>query len=424
MANKLKDHREISKLDSHDLKDHREIGKEQDLFTISELVGSGLPMFTPKGAILRGLIEKYMFDLLEQYGYQHVWTPHIARKKLYEISGHLEKFKDDMFPVMKSKGREYMLKGMNCPHHIQIFARKPISYREMPQRYAETTTVYRSEQSGELGGLTRVISITIDDAHIFLRSDQTKEEFKKTIEINQQMLKDFGFKDFWIRLSLWDPKDKTKYLGEARVWNEMQSTMKSLLEEMKIPFKEVVGEAAFYGPKMDLMAVDSHGREWQLSTIQLDFNLPERFKLSYIGQDGKKHRPYMIHRATLGSVERFLGVWLEHIGGKIPLWLAPVQAVIIPVTDRNTEYANSIIRIFKQGGIRVELDSRSETLEARIRDQELQKIPYILVVGDKEEKEELVAVRTRGKKDVREEKTEDFISQITKTIANRAVQIV
>ena len=406
------------------LKDHREIGKELDLFTISELVGSGLPMFTPKGAILRGLIEKYMFDLLEQYGYQHVWTPHIARKKLYEISGHLEKFREDMFPPMKAKDREYMLKAMNCPHHIQIFARKPMSYREMPQRYAETATVYRSEQSGELGGLTRVISITIDDAHIFLRPDQTKEEFKKAIEINQQMLRDFGFKDYWLRLSLWDPKDKTKYLGEARVWDEMQSTMKSLLEEMKIPFKEAVGEAAFYGPKMDLMAVDSHGREWQLSTIQLDFNLPERFKLSYIGQDGKDHRPYMIHRATFGSVERFLGVWLEHIGGKIPLWLAPIQVVVIPVTNRNTEYANSIIRIIEQEGIRVELDGRSETLEARIRDQELQKAPYIVVVGDKEEKSNSLSVRTRGREDIREKIADKFILEISQAIAKRTSVLI
>ena len=295
-------------MNTTNLKDHRQIGQEQDLFTVSEIVGSGLPLFTPKGTILRHIIEDYMFQLLKRHGYEHVWIPHIAKKELYEISGHWEKFREDMFPAMKTKGREYVLKAMNCPHHIQIFKRKPISYKEMPQRYAETTTVYRSEQSGELGGLTRVLSITQDDAHVFCTQDQVKDEFEKALEINKQMLKDFGFNEYWIRLSLWDPKAKEKYLGTEKNWEQSQDLMRKLLKETKTPFKEASGEAAFYGPKMDLMAVDSHGREWQLSTIQLDFNLPERFSISYVGEDGKDHRPYMIHRATLGSIERFLGV--------------------------------------------------------------------------------------------------------------------
>lgn len=380
-------------MDNKKLKDHRQIGQEQDLFTTSELVGSGLPLFTPKGAILRKLVEDYMFDLLKKNGYQQVWIPHIARKELYEVSGHLEKFKGDMFPVMKAKGRDYILKAMNCPHHIQIFARKVISYKEMPQRYAETTTVYRSEQSGELGGLTRVLSISIDDAHIFCTEPQVKEEFIKALEINKQMLKDFEFKEYWIRLSLWDAKDKNKYLGDDKVWNKMQALMKDLLEETNTPFKEAKGEAAFYGPKMDLMAIDSHGREWQLSTIQLDFNLPERFKISYIGEDAKPHLPYMIHRATLGSVERFLGVYLEHVQGNLPVWLAPVQVMIIPISERNNKHAKKVL--MELDNIRAGIDERTETMQAKIRDATFQKIPFMLIVGDKEEKENKVAVRTR-----------------------------
>lgn len=402
------------------LKDHKQIGQEQDLFTTSELVGSGLPLFTPKGAILRKIIEDYMFNLLKSEGYTHVWSAHIGRKELFETSGHLEKFKEDMFPTMKAKGREYVLKAMNCPHHIQIFARRPISYREMPQRYAETSTVYRSEQSGELGGLTRVLSISIDDAHVFCREDQVKDEFKKAIEINKQMLKDFDFKDYWIQLSKRDPQNKNKYLGDNEVWEKMESLMKKILEDTKTKFKEVIGEAAFYGPKMDLMAVDSHGREWQLSTIQLDFNLPERFKLAYIGEDAKEHRTFMIHRATLGSVERFLGVYLEHVQGVLPVWLAPVQAVIIPITERNNNYAASMIRIIRAENIRIELDERAETMQSKIRDAQGQKVPYMLIVGDREEKENSVAVRTRSSQDLGATKLEEFLAKIKKDIESKA----
>lgn len=401
------------------LKDHRQIGQEQDLFTTSELVGSGLPLFTPKGAILRKLVEEYMFDLLEKNGYDHVWSPHIGRKELFEVSGHLEKFREDMFPLMHAKGRDYILKAMNCPHHIQIFARKPVSYREMPQRYAETSTVYRSEQSGELGGLTRVLSISIDDAHIFCREDQVKEEFEKAIGMNKQMLKDFGFKDYWIRLSLWDPKDRKKYLGDEGVWERMQTEMRDILKETSTPSKEAVGEAAFYGPKMDLMAIDSHEREWQLSTVQLDFNLPERFKIAYIGEDGKEHRPYMIHRATLGSLERFLGVWLEHVQGVIPLWLSPVQAVVIPISEKNNNYAKKVNETLKKKGVRVEVDERSETMQAKIRDAQTQKVPSMLIVGEREEKENQVAVRTRGGEDLGGMKVEEFLDKVKSDIESK-----
>src|SRR3989344_1474589 len=398
------------------LKDHRQIGQEQDLFVTSELVGSGLPLFTPKGAILRLLIEEYIADLLTKAEYQQVWVPHIARKELYEVSGHLEKFGDDMFPVMKTKGREYVLKGMSCPHHIQIFARKPISYREMPQRYAQTTTVYRSEQSGELGGLTRVLAITQDDAHVFCTETQVQDEFKKALEVNKQMLKDFNFKDYWIQLSKRDLNNKQKYLGNDEVWEQMEGLMRDLLKTTDTPFKEAEGEAAFYGPKMDLMAIDSHGREWQLSTIQLDFNLPERFKISYTGEDGSDHRPYMIHRATLGSVERFIGVWLEHIQGVIPVWLSPVQAVIIPISEKNNDYAKKVSNILVQSDIRVETDTRAETMQSKIRDANLQKIPYMIIAGGKEEEAQKVSVRKRGGEDLGQMTIDEFSGRINKDI--------
>lgn len=406
-------------MDKKSLKDHREIGQEQDLFTTSELVGSGLPLFTPKGTVLRKIVEDYMFDLLESEGYNHVWSSHIGRKELFETSGHLEKFKEDMFPIMEAKGREYVLKAMNCPHHIQIFARKPISYKEMPQRYAETSTVYRSEQSGELGGLTRVLSISIDDAHVFCREDQVKEEFEKALTINKQMLKDFGFKEYWIRLSLWDPKNKDKYLGDDKIWEKMQDLMRQLLEDTATPFKEAEGEAAFYGPKLDLMAIDSHGREWQLSTIQLDFNLPERFKLSFIGEDASEHRPYMIHRATLGSVERFLGVYLEHTQGNFPTWLAPVQVVIIPISEKNNEYGQKVAEQLKSSNIRTELDKRAETMQSKIRDATVQKIPYMLIVGEREASSEKVAVRSRDGKDLGAIQITEFLDKIKSDIEKK-----
>jgi len=410
-------------MDKPNLKDHREIGQEQDLFTTSELVGQGLPLFTPKGAVIREIVEKYMFDLLKKNGYQHVWTPHIARKKLYEISGHWEKFREDMFPEMKTKGREYVLKAMNCPHHIQIFMRKPVSYREMPQRYAETSTVYRSEQSGELGGLTRVLSISIDDAHVFCTKGQIKNEFEKALIVDKEMLKDFGFKEYWIRFSLWDPKNKAKYLGDKEHWEHAQDLMRDLLKETNTPFKEIEGEAAFYGPKMDLIAIDSHGREWQISTIQLDFNLPERFKISYIGEDGKNHMPYIIHRATLGSIERFLGVYLEHVQGIIPLWLSPIQIVIIPIAERHNKEAEKVLELLNKAGIRAELNDKTETMQAKIREATLQKVPYMCIIGDKEAEtfkdsngKIVISVRTREGKDLGQKNLLAFIEGLKEEV--------
>lgn len=399
-------------------KSHQQLGQELDLFTFSDLVGSGLPLFTPKGAVLRRVLQRYIEELLEKEEFDFVWIPHIAKKDLYEKSGHLEKFASDMFPVMKAKGREYILKPANCPHHIQIFARRPISYREMPQRYAESTTQYRSEQSGELEGLARVLGLTLDDSHIFAREDQVKEEFRKAIEINKQMLKDFKL-DYWIRLSAWDPNNKDKYLGDEAVWEKMQNLMAEILTDSGINFKKVEGEAAFYGPKMDLIVTDSLGKEWQLSTIQVDFNLPERFDLFYVDEKGEHQRPIMLHRATFGSYERFLAMIIEHFQGAFPTWLAPLQVQIIPIADRNVEYAQNVLEQLKSANIRIELDDRSETMQAKIRDAQNQKVPYMIVIGDREMNLKKIAVRTRAGEDLGALSVEEFLDKIKQEIETK-----
>lgn len=405
-------------------KSHQQIGQELDLFTFSELVGSGLPLFTPKGAVLRRVLQEYIDDLLRKEGYEFVWIPHIAKKELYEKSGHLEKFSADMFPAMKAKGREYILKPANCPHHIQIFSRKPLSYKEMPQRYAESTTQYRSEQSGELEGLARVLGLTLDDSHVFARTDQVKEEFGRALRINKQMLEDFKL-DHWIRLSCWDPKTPEKYLGDKNTWEEMQKLMEEILTESEIKYKRVEGEAAFYGPKMDLMITDSLGKEWQLSTIQVDFNLPERFGLYYIDENGKHQKPVMLHRATFGSYERFLAMIIEHFQGTFPLWLSPVQVKIIPIADRHIEYAKAMAEKFEEENIRVEIDDRSETMQSKIRDATLQKVPFIGIIGDREilnfkfpisNDEGLMSVRTREGKDLGQVKISNFLKDLKEKI--------
>ncbi|QQG43297.1 MAG: threonine--tRNA ligase [Candidatus Daviesbacteria bacterium] len=400
-------------------KSHQQLGQELDLFTFSDLVGSGLPLFTPKGTVLKRVLQRYIEELLEKEGFDFVWIPHIAKKDLYEKSGHLEKFANDMFPVMETKGRKYILKPANCPHHIQIFARRPISYREMPQRYAESTTQYRSEQSGELEGLARVLGLTLDDSHIFARPDQVKEEFRKAIEINKQMLKDFKL-EYWIRLSAWDPNNKDKYLGNEAVWEKMQNLMAEILTQSGINFKKVEGEAAFYGPKMDLIVTDSLGKEWQLSTIQVDFNLPERFDLFYVDEKGEHQRPIMLHRATFGSYERFLAMIIEHFQGAFPTWLSPVQVQIIPITDRNNEYAQNVLEQLKSANLRVELDDRSETMQAKIRDAQNQKVPYMIVIGDREVEAQKIAVRNRAGEDLGAMNIDEFINKIQEEIKGKS----
>jgi len=405
-------------------KSHQEIGKELDLFTFSDLVGSGLPLFTPKGTILKRVLNKYIDTLLEKEGYEFVSIPHIARKELYEKSGHLEKFAEDMFPTMKTKGREYNLKPANCPHHIQIFARKPFSYRQMPQRYAESTTQYRSEQSGELEGLARVLGLTLDDSHVFARPDQVKDEFRRALNINAQMLADFKL-EYWIRLSAWDPANKSKYLGDEKVWEDMQHLMEEILKESGINYKKVEGEAAFYGPKMDLIIKDSLGKEWQLSTIQVDFNLPERFDLAFTNEAGEKVRPVMLHRATFGSYERFLAMIIEHFQGDFPLWLAPVQVAILPVSDKVAEYGQKVYEEIKNASLRVEFNTSDSPIGAKIREATLQKIPLMCIIGEKEQaqsrsdRDYFVAVRSSKGEDLGVQNLSEFLAQAKKDIEKR-----
>ena len=400
-------------------RDHRKLGAELDLFTFSDLVGSGLPLWTPKGTLLRDLLDNFVWELRKKYGYEKVDIPHITKKELYEKSGHWEKFGDELFKINTREGHLFAMKPMNCPHHAQIYARKNFSYREIPQRYASTTKVYRDEQTGELAGLSRVRAITQDDAHVFCRYSQIKEEILKIWEIVNEFYKAAGFK-LEIRLSLHDPKHMEKYLGSEQVWEKAENQLRDIVKEKKARALEAVGEAAFYGPKIDFMAKDSIGREWQVATIQLDMNLPERFDLNCINEKGERERIVMIHAAIMGSIERYLSILIEHFAGAFPVWLALVQATIVPVSDKLTSYTESVYEKLNQAGIRTELDSRSESVGKKIREAELQKIPYILVVGEKEQKAKSVAVRKRGKGDDGVVKLEKFIEKIKKEVEKKS----
>ena len=363
-------------------RDHRKLGKELDLFLTSELVGSGLPLWTPRGTIVRTELDRYVWELREKHGYQRVTIPHITKKDLYETSGHWAKFSDELFRISTREGKEYALKPMNCPHHAQIFARKPHSYREMPQRYAETTMVYRDEQSGELGGLTRVLSITQDDSHVFCRHSQVRDEYFKIWDIVDTFYAAFGF-TLRVRLSFHDPKTPEKYLGTPEIWQAAESALRSIAEEREADFFEAPGEAAMYGPKLDFMATDSMGREHQVATIQLDMNQPERFDLSCINEKGERERVVMIHCAIMGSIERFSAVLIEHLGGALPLWLSPVQVAVLPVSEKHAVYAQETLAQLIGSGIRAEL-SADESLGKRIRGVKTMKVPYFLVLGDDE----------------------------------------
>ncbi len=364
--------------------DHRRLGKELDLFTFSDLVGSGLPLWTPKGTVVRQKLDQFVWGLRSKQGYERVTIPHITKRDLYEKSGHWQKFADDLYKITAREGREYALKPMSCPHHTQIFARRPHSYRELPQRYAETTMVYRDEQSGELGGLTRVLSITQDDAHVFCRETQMKTEFNVVWDIIEKFYITFGFTEMKTRLSLHDPSTPEKYLGAPEQWKVAEDMLRTIAEERKAVTFDGIGEAAFYGPKLDFMATDSLGREWQVATIQLDMNLPERFDLTCVNEKGELERIVMIHAAITGAIERFLAILLEHTKGHLPAWLSPVQAVILPIGEGHRVYAETVAEKLKEKNIRVEVDADDESLGKRIRKAKMQKIPYLLVVGDKE----------------------------------------
>lgn len=400
-------------------KDHKQLGRELDLFTFSDLVGPGLPLWTPKGTILRNLLDAFVWELRAKRGYERVEIPHITKKDLYETSGHWEKYKDDLFHVTTREGDEFALKPMNCPHHTQIYARKPWSYRELPQRYANTTMCYRDEQSGELNGLSRVRAFTQDDAHAFCRESQVKEEFVKIWDIIQEFYGAFGFNPKKIRLSFHDPEHPEKYLGDKARWKLAEDTLTEIAKEKGAETIDGVGEAAFYGPKLDFMAEDSHGRLWQVATIQLDMNMPENFDLTCVNEQGEKERIVMIHAAIMGSIERFLSVLIEYLQGSFPTWLAPVQVRVLPVSEKHVEEARKEVDTLLAAGIRAELDGANESLGKKIRDGKTQKIPYLLVIGDKEVEAQTVSIDSRDQGKMNAMPITAFIAKLREEIAAR-----
>ncbi|MBI2314602.1 threonine--tRNA ligase [Candidatus Daviesbacteria bacterium] len=395
-------------------RDHRKLGKELDLFIFSDLVGPGLPLFTPKGTILREELFKFSESLQLANGYQRVWIPHITKTDLYKKSGHWDKFGGELFLVKsRETSDQLVLKPMNCPHHVQIYASKQRSYKELPVRYMETTTQYRDEKMGELLGLSRVRSISIDDSHIFCTMDQVEEEFRKIMDMVKTMYKTLGM-EFKARLSFRDSSDK--FLGELKDWQKAQAIIEQVAKNLGINYFIAEGEAAFYGPKIDILVMDSLGREWQCATEQLDFVQPQRFGLTYIDADGSEKTPFMIHKAILGSIERFLSVYIEHTGGAFPIWLSPVQVQIIPIADRHQKYGQKLLEQLKSANIRSEIDSRAEKMQAKIRDAQLQKIPYMLIIGDREEQDNKTAVRTRAGQDLGAIEFKEFLTKIKSEI--------
>jgi threonyl-tRNA synthetase len=389
----------FKRLEEIKARDHRVLGKQLDLFSIQEVAGAGLIFWHPKGGLIRKVMEDWMRDECIRRGYQMVFTPHIMRRELWKISGHEGFYSQNMYPPMELDDAEYRLKPMNCPGHILIYKNSPKSYRDLPQRYAELGNVYRYERSGTMHGLLRVRGFTQDDAHIFCMPSQIESEIAACVDFAETVLKTFGFAEFKIELSTWDPKDRKSYVGSEENWEFASGSLKKVLAEKGIPYKEIPGEAAFYGPKIDIKLVDVLGRLWQLSTVQFDFNLPARFELEYKGEDGELHQPVMVHRALFGSVERFFGVLIEHYAGAFPLWLAPVQVGLVPISEKHLGYANLVKAKLEAAGLRVELDARNEKMNAKIREFTLQKVPFVLVMGDNEAASEAVSVRTRGKGD-------------------------
>ncbi len=397
-------------------RDHRKLGKELDLFTFSELVGPGLPLFTPKGTLLRNLIIEKIESLQKEFGYQKVTIPHITKKELYEKSGHWEKFGDELFKVKGKQDAEFVMKPMNCPHHTQIFASQKRSYKDLPIRYTEATMVYRDEQAGELLGLSRVRSITQDDGHVFCTIDQIEKEIQNIVSVIKKFYESLGMlkKDaFWVSLSVRDPKEE-KYLGSEKNWQEAENTLEKIAKKEGFNYKKIEGEAAFYGPKLDFMFKDALNREWQLATIQLDFVMPERFDLSYTDKDGKQKTPVMIHRAIAGSLERFLSVIIEHFAGAFPFWLSPTQIEILPIAESHKEYAKDIQSKLTKNGFRVSLNDSNESLGKKIRQSKMQKIPYLIVIGDSEVKEKTVTIESRDEGSLNINTVEEFTDKIKK----------
>lgn len=399
-------------------RDHRKLGKEMELFAFSQNVGPGLPLWLPRGAALRDRLEQYLRKIQKRYGYFQVITPHIGNKQLYVTSGHYAKYGKDSFQPIHTpeEGEEYMLKPMNCPHHCEIYKTAPRSYKDLPLRLAEFGTVYRYEQSGELHGLTRVRSFTQDDAHLFCRPDQVKEEFLKIMDIILIIFRALNFSNYEAQISLRDPNNKEKYIGTEENWERAESAIIEACQEKGLPAVVEYGEAAFYGPKLDFMVKDALGRRWQLGTIQVDYNLPERFQLEYTGSDNQKHRPVMIHRAPFGSMERFVAVLLEHTAGQFPLWLTPDQVAILPISERYNDYAHEVAEILNKSDIRTIIDERNEKIGRKIRDNELKKVPYMLIVGEKEQENQEVSIRKRGQGDLGTKKITTFAADLVQEV--------
>ena len=404
-------------------RDHRVLGKQLDLFSIQELAGPGLIFWHPKGGIIRKEMEDWMRDQYVKRGYSLVYTPHVMRRQLFFTSGHEGYYAQNFFDFMELDDAEYRVKPMNCPGHIPIYQDSLKSYRDLPVRLGELGTVYRYERSGVMHGLLRVRGFTQDDAHIFCTPEQIEKEIADCVEFARDVLKDFGFDKFQTELSTWDPNDRKSFVGSEEQWNMASASLENVLKRLNIEYKVIPGEAAFYGPKIDIKLVDAIGRLWQLSTVQFDFNLPQRFNLEYVAEDGSRKQPLMVHRALYGSVERFFGVLIEHYAGAFPVWLSPVQAVMIPIAERHVDYANKVAAQLKAAGVRVEVDGRNEKMNAKIREHAMQKVPFLLVVGDKESEAGKVNVRTRGKEKTEDMAASEFVEKIRKLIAEKSANL-
>jgi threonyl-tRNA synthetase len=401
-------------------RDHRRIGKELGLFMFSDLVGPGLPLWLPKGATIRRELERWVTDLELQRGYQHVITPDVAKVEMYKVSGHWAHYQDSMFPVMHAGDEELVLRPMNCPHHIQIYQYEQRSYRELPMRLAEFGTMWRYEKSGELSGLSRVRRMDLNDAHIFCTPEQIQDEIVGVVELIEDIYRELGITDHWYRLSLWDPNDKDKYVDNPEMWERGERYLKDAMARLGLDYVEAPGEAAFYGPKIDIQLRDPLGHSETISTIQVDFHLPNQFQLEYVGDDGQFHRPVMIHRGVIGTLVRMIAYLIEKYGGAFPLWLAPVQAVIIPIADRHLDYASGVASNLRRAGFRAEVDSRREKMQARIRDAQAQQVPYMLVVGDRDQQAGTVSVRERRDGDLGAKPVADFLREMEERRRDRA----
>jgi threonyl-tRNA synthetase len=415
----------LERLEEARRRDHRKIGKDLELFMVSEEIGAGLPLWLPNGATVRRQLERYVVDVETKAGYQHVYTPNLAKLDLYKTSGHWDHYHDSMYPPMEMEsGEELVLRPMNCPHHIQIYSSKMRSYRDLPLRLAELGTMYRLEKSGELSGLSRVRAMTLNDAHIFCTPEQMLGEFIGAVKLIQETYKVMGFERYSYRLSLRDPNDKVKFVENEQMWQQSEAALRQALDQLGVEYYEGVGDAAFYGPKLDVQVANVLGKDETISTVQLDFTLPERFDLEYIGEDGQPHRPVMIHRGLLSTMERFMAFLIENYAGAFPVWLSPVQALVIPISDeKHGEYAQQVLERLQAAGMRAEVDNRKERMNAKVRDAQLRKIPYMLVVGDKEAASDAVALRLRSNENLGAIPLEEFIAEASRIIESHSQEL-